>query len=424
MQVGGGVRSRAVVDELLALGVARVVDRQRRRHASRTRLHRLAARARAPSASCSPSTSASTRAARRASPRTAGQRQTQTSLWDAVERYLAGRPAARAVHRRRPRRRAGGPQSRAVRRGVRRFPRHRLAGLRRRQRAPPTCTRCCDRGGGRHQRQGAARGTHHRRGARAILARRIIPCLDVRDGQVVKGVRFRDHRVVGDILELAPRYRDEGADELVFYDITASPEGRSVDRGWIGRVARVLDIPFCVAGGIRSVGRCRGGAERRRREDLGQLPCPRRPGADRPAGAPLRLAVRRRGHRQPDRGRRLTSSTSSPATRSARAARRAARSTGCARRRTAAPARSCSTAWRATACARATTSRSCARVRDVCRVPLIASGGAGAPEHFAAVFDAGTRGWRARRECVPLRRDRHSRPQAVPARTRHIEVRL
>jgi cyclase len=66
-------------------------------------------------------------------------------------------------------------------------------------------------------------------------------------------VRFRDHRVVGEILELARRYRDEGADELVFYDITASPEGRSVDRGWIGRVAEVLDIPFCVAGGIRSV---------------------------------------------------------------------------------------------------------------------------------------------------------------------------
>ena len=70
---------------------------------------------------------------------------------------------------------------------------------------------------------------------------------------MVKGVRFRDHRVVGDIIELAARYRDEGADELVFYDITASPEGRSVDRQWVSRVARVLDIPFCIAGGIRSV---------------------------------------------------------------------------------------------------------------------------------------------------------------------------
>jgi cyclase len=75
----------------------------------------------------------------------------------------------------------------------------------------------------------------------------------VRDGQVVKGVRFRDHVVVGGILELAQRYRDEGADELVFYDITASPQGRSVDRSWVRRVARILDIPFCVAGGIRSV---------------------------------------------------------------------------------------------------------------------------------------------------------------------------
>jgi cyclase len=70
---------------------------------------------------------------------------------------------------------------------------------------------------------------------------------------VVKGVQFRNHEVVGGIVELAARYRDEGADELVFYDITASPEGRSVDRQWITRVAEVLDIPFCVAGGIRSI---------------------------------------------------------------------------------------------------------------------------------------------------------------------------
>ncbi|HXD38460.1 MAG TPA: HisA/HisF-related TIM barrel protein, partial [Rhodanobacter sp.] len=90
-----------------------------------------------------------------------------------------------------------------------------------------------------------------------MLSRRIIPCLDVRDGQVVKGVRFRDHVVMGEIVDLALRYRDEGADELVFYDITASPEGRSVDRGWVEKVARVIDIPFCVAGGIRSVDEAR-----------------------------------------------------------------------------------------------------------------------------------------------------------------------
>jgi cyclase len=75
----------------------------------------------------------------------------------------------------------------------------------------------------------------------------------VRDGQVVKGVQFRDHVVMGDIMELAARYREEGADELVFYDITASPDSRRVDRRWVNRVAEVLDIPFCVAGGIRSV---------------------------------------------------------------------------------------------------------------------------------------------------------------------------
>ncbi|ANB19468.1 imidazole glycerol phosphate synthase subunit HisF [Dokdonella koreensis] len=86
-----------------------------------------------------------------------------------------------------------------------------------------------------------------------MLAYRLIPCLDVADGVVVKGVRFRDHRVVGDIVALARRYAAEGADELVFYDITASPEGRRVDTAWIERVAAELDIPFCVAGGIRSI---------------------------------------------------------------------------------------------------------------------------------------------------------------------------
>ena len=75
---------------------------------------------------------------------------------------------------------------------------------------------------------------------------------------MVKGVRFRDHRDMGGILELAGRYRDEGADELVFYDITASPGGRSVDRSWVTRVAELLDIPFCVAGGIRDLATAEG----------------------------------------------------------------------------------------------------------------------------------------------------------------------
>jgi len=90
-----------------------------------------------------------------------------------------------------------------------------------------------------------------------MLTRRIIPCLDVRDGRVVKGVRFRDHVDMGDIVDLARTYRDAGADEIVFYDIAASPSGRSLDVAWVERVARVLDIPFCVAGGIRTIERAR-----------------------------------------------------------------------------------------------------------------------------------------------------------------------
>src|SRR5436309_9741036 len=93
----------------------------------------------------------------------------------------------------------------------------------------------------------------HCRRRLAVPARRIIPCLDVKDGRVVKGVQFRNHEVVGDIVELARRYCEEDADELVFYDITASSDQRTVDRSWIERIARVIDIPFCVAGGIRTV---------------------------------------------------------------------------------------------------------------------------------------------------------------------------
>lgn len=86
-----------------------------------------------------------------------------------------------------------------------------------------------------------------------MLAKRIIACLDVKDGQVVKGVQFRNHEVVGDIVELARRYSHEGIDELVFYDITASSDARTVDKEWVRRVAETIDIPFCVAGGIRTV---------------------------------------------------------------------------------------------------------------------------------------------------------------------------
>lgn len=84
-------------------------------------------------------------------------------------------------------------------------------------------------------------------------AKRIIACLDVKAGRVVKGVRFEGHVDMGDPAELALRYRDEGADEIVIYDIAASAEGRTLDYRWLASIARVLDIPLAVAGGIRSI---------------------------------------------------------------------------------------------------------------------------------------------------------------------------
>lgn len=86
-----------------------------------------------------------------------------------------------------------------------------------------------------------------------MLARRIIPCLDVKDGKVVKGVKFRNHEIIGDIVPLAQQYAEQGADELVFYDITASSDQRVVDKSWVTRIAQVIDIPFCVAGGIKTI---------------------------------------------------------------------------------------------------------------------------------------------------------------------------
>ena len=85
------------------------------------------------------------------------------------------------------------------------------------------------------------------------LAKRIIPCLDVKDGQTVKGVNFENLRNAGDPVELARRYSEEGADELVFLDITASAEGRNTFTEMVERVAKVINIPFTVGGGINAL---------------------------------------------------------------------------------------------------------------------------------------------------------------------------
>jgi len=86
-----------------------------------------------------------------------------------------------------------------------------------------------------------------------VLARRIIPCLDIKDGRVVKGVRFVELSDAGDPVALARRYEAEGADELVFLDITATVEGRRATLAVVRAVARELTIPFAVGGGVRGV---------------------------------------------------------------------------------------------------------------------------------------------------------------------------
>ncbi len=86
-----------------------------------------------------------------------------------------------------------------------------------------------------------------------MLSKRIIVCMDVKDGKVVKGVKFKNHKVLGDIIDLSTKYEASGADELVFYDICASADNRTINYDWISEVADKISIPFRVAGGITSV---------------------------------------------------------------------------------------------------------------------------------------------------------------------------
>lgn len=209
----------------------------------------------------------------------------------------------------------------------------------------------------------------------------------MRDGVVVKGVQFRNHRVVGDIVSLAARYRDEGADELVFYDITASPDGRTVDRAWVSRVAAVIDIPFCVAGGIRSVADAEDVLNKGADKISVNTPALENPGlinrlARRFGSQCVVLGVDSRAR---DDGYEVYQYTGNPD------------KTTAARRRT--------TEWIREALDRGAGEvvlncmnqdgvrqgydvEQLRTVRDVCEVPLIASGGAGAVEHFRDVFVA------------------------------------
>lgn len=218
------------------------------------------------------------------------------------------------------------------------------------------------------------------------LARRIIPCLDVRDGRVVKGTRFRDHVDMGDIVDLATRYAAEGADELVFYDITASPQGRAVDVEWVTRVARVIDIPFCVAGGIRSVEAARAVLHAGADKISVNTPATQRPGLVRELADAFGVqcvVVGVDSLRDEDGQWRIRQLTGDPDATQALSVTtldwvRQVQDLGAGEI--------------VLNCMGSDGVRSgydveqLAAVRQVCEVPLIASGGAGAPEHFVEVF--------------------------------------
>ncbi len=220
-----------------------------------------------------------------------------------------------------------------------------------------------------------------------MLSRRIIPCLDVRDGRVVKGVRFRDHVDMGDITELALRYRDEGADELVFYDISASPEGRSVDRGWIERVARLIDIPFCVAGGIRDVETAReilhAGADKIS-INTPALENPALIGELADAFGQQCVVVGIDSIREPDGQWRVRSYTGDPAKTRAEARLTLDWVREVQQRGAGEIVLNC---MDSDGVRKGYDIAQLRQARALCKVPLVASGGAGAPQHFADVFE-------------------------------------
>ena len=219
-----------------------------------------------------------------------------------------------------------------------------------------------------------------------MLLRRVIPCLDVDKGRVVKGVEFVNLRDAGDPVELAVRYQDEGADEIVFLDITASHERRETVAELARRCADDVFIPFTIGGGVRSAEDAQAvldaGADKVSVNSRGG----RAARAARRDGRGVRRPVRGAGDRRPPRARRLL--------RRLRGGRRAGpwgatRSSGRARESSAGRGRSCSPAWTATGPRTATSSTLTRAVADAVDVPVIASGGAGTLDHLVEAVTEG-----------------------------------
>ncbi len=234
-------------------------------------------------------------------------------------------------------------------------------------------------------------------------------------------MQFRDHRVVGDILELAQRYRDQDADELVFYDITASPQGRSVDRGWIARVAEVLDIPFCVAGGIRSVAEAEAVLNAGAEKVSINSPALSDPGlidqlASRFGSQCVVVGI---DSQTTPEGWSVHQFTGDP-DRSRDTRRETLQWVSEVQQRGAGEiVLNC---MASDGVRRGYDLAQLAAVREICRVPLVASGGAGTPEHFAALFEAGCA------DAALAASVFHSGAIAIPdlkqfLKSRHIEVR-
>jgi cyclase len=235
-------------------------------------------------------------------------------------------------------------------------------------------------------------------------------------------VQFRDHRVVGDILELAQRYRDQDADELVFYDITASPQGRSVDRSWIARVAQVLDIPFCVAGGIRSVAEAEAVLNAGAEKVSVNSPALSDPGlidqlASRFGSQCVVVGI---DSQTTAEGWRVHQFTGDP-DRSRDTRRDTLQWVSEVQQRGAGEiVLNC---MASDGVRRGYDLTQLAAVRALCSVPLVASGGAGTPEHFAALFAAGCA------DAALAASVFHSGAIAIPdlkqfLKSQHIEVRL
>ena len=219
-----------------------------------------------------------------------------------------------------------------------------------------------------------------------MLARRIIPCLDVAGGRVVKGVHFQALRDAGDPVEQAARYDAEGADELVFLDISASPDDRRTTLDMVARVADSIFIPFTVGGGIRSVA------------DAGSA---LRSGAD-------KVSVNTAAVRAPELVSRLADSFGSQCVVAAVDVRRERAARGHGERRPGRdPARGAGLDWPAGAARRGrdpadldgpgrnrdgVRSRCCGRAAEVTGLPIIASGGAGELAHLAEALEAGAHG--------------------------------